>query len=278
MYKVGAMTIGINEEATLPFLIRETLNFVDKYVYIDTGSSDNTFMLLNTFFEDEIKFGKLIIKQIDISPDLKIHKARQAALDELQDMDFFFKFDADHIPYGNGIFQARKLINSLPIETTYVTMSFRELYQYKARNTIEWLNNIIRLQDFYELTAKNGKPTPPPSNKKIHRVKGAYCQGQWCDETNGLRPEGIFYHNEHGVNWNNIIVSAHYGWARPMDSQIEKAILRYGSNPANWNERVEKLHTEPYKSQRKLREFQDHPAILYSAFAEDIARMLLINE
>jgi len=262
MNRTGVMTVARNEEATIAFVIGAALPHVDHYVFIDTGSDDKTVQIVMTLFGRAIQSGKLSILIMPVG--LAIWQAREKALEILREnyIDFFFILDGDDVCYDTTIVEAVNGPCQYPISSiNNIWVPSFELYQHKAETSREWLSSIMNhTLPIFEMTKHLGHHHIYARPTRIQNVHDAYAKGNWVDESNGLTPEGVFHNKIRGeVKW-NVKLSAHYGWARPMQEKRAKANIRYGSK-AHWTERIEKLHEAPYCIQRGLITFNNHPEI-----------------
>lgn len=256
MTKLGVMMIGLNEQVTAGAALYSAMDHADFGVYIDTGSDDKTIEIMEVLCKNYIDAGMIHIEKMDIGPELSMHKARTRAFEILQSkgMDYFLKLDADEICYKESMAWTRQLMNSMDPSVTSVWFPGHELYQYDAEDGVEWCENIMAQRDFYEMTDQAyGK-------RWLCRMKDCFFEGNWTDESRGKKPEGLRYPRLNDRRAGRVLL-AHYGWARPNDEQRAKAVLRYGEQK-DWNPRVDRLHREPWCTERRLRVFKNHPTSL----------------
>jgi hypothetical protein len=261
MSKVGAMTVAKNDEATIAFVIGATLPYVDHYIYFDTGSTDRSMRIVQELFKSEIAAGKLGVYQKDVGT--AIWQARQLALGELQlqDIDFFLKLDGDDVCYDRWIREVSVRCQFKTDEINNVWVGARELYQWKAETSVEWLTRLLdKSNQFYEMTKHNSQHYDYGCPSRIQNTHDAYAKGNWCDESQGKGAEGIYHNVSRGETRWNVPLVAHYGWARPMKEKQAKAAVRYGEKK-DWSERVQDLHQHPHHLLRGLIKFDEHPEI-----------------
>jgi hypothetical protein len=257
--QIGAFTVGKDEDFVLPFTIGALLPHVDHYLYVDTGSTDQTEAVLQAVFPEEIASGKLEIAKIDFG-DLQMSIARNHALDHLRNRgyEFCIKLDADQVLYDDRAVALAEAARVLPQAYTTWTCLAKELYQYQAETPQEWFAAIQARESFFQMTRHENRPHVFCFPQIILRLRGALATGKWTDETQGKRPEGIYYDEPGLEGFDQVPSFAHYGWARPNDRQRAKAIVRYGPDPSKWSARVGRLH---HTGSAGLVPFITHPQV-----------------
>jgi len=266
--KIGALTPCWNEEATIAFCIGSLINQVDHYVVVDSGSTDNTLLLIKTYFASEIASGKLILIEYGPLPDFDISKPKNAGIAKLRELDceYFIRLDADDVFYDAGAKRAASIARSLTPDVTMFCINHWELYQYKLQNTVDWLNGIEadvledKVSDFYGrfmcLRIPPGADPRPHmfpkrfegsyGHARIYKTQGAVSVGKWTDEAWGLGPgEDIAHPGMKKVcigNTEELIV--HYGWARPMNKKLSKMKVWEGEGKERQDPRVDKIHEQ----------------------------------
>jgi glycosyltransferase involved in cell wall biosynthesis len=252
--KVGAMTCALNEVSCVAFAIGVIIDLVDLYVFIDTGSTDGTEMLVRELYNQEIDCGKLIVEQLGPLPDYDISIARSKALELFRehDIDYCLKVDADDIFYDEGARQLLALTRRLPENVAFLYCHRYELYQWEILETVEWLQAIRDRRDvFWEM------PFVPDFGVAM-AVKGADARGKWTDEARTGKAEGFYYDRPIIRAGIRSILSAHYGWARPLRQKRDKIAIWYGNPHAD--PRGESLHlTNDWRRPKRL--FYRHPEI-----------------
>lgn len=99
--KIWAHTITFNEENFIWFSLMSVVDFVDKILVWDTGSTDDTVKIINEV--KKIKGDKIDFKQYGKPEDRNnISKIRQEMLDE-SECDFLMVLDADEVWWENSI-------------------------------------------------------------------------------------------------------------------------------------------------------------------------------
>lgn len=263
--KIGALTPCLNEEATIVFTIASLLDFVDHYVVVDSGSTDKTLTLIKTFFENQIKSGRLILIEYGPLPDFDISKPKNAAIAKLKELgcDRFIRLDADDVFYAKGALKAVKTARELPKDVTLYTINHWELYQNTIQTTQDWIEYFARYR--YEKGISNpflclrmppgADPTPRSyphrydgsyGHARIYLTDGAVSIGKWTDEAMGTGPgEDIHHPTKKRVcigNHDEDIV--HYGWARPMAKKLDKGRIWSGEGKETADPRVSGLEKQ----------------------------------
>jgi len=105
--KIWAHTLVCNEERYLWFVVMSVINYIDKILLWDTGSSDNSVKIIKELkkrYPDKIDFREIGPVNADTYT-----KARQAMLDETKS-DWFMILDGDEVWYDDSIFKVRNII------------------------------------------------------------------------------------------------------------------------------------------------------------------------
>jgi glycosyltransferase involved in cell wall biosynthesis len=262
--KIGALTAAWNEEATIAFCVGSLLPFVDHYVVVDSGSTDKTLSLLRKLFSEEIATRKLIIIEYGPLEDFDISKPKNVAIAKLRELDceFFIRLDADDVFYDAGAQKAVAIAKSLTKDVTMFCINHWELYQYKLKDTKQWLEGILcdtkypYNQSYFNAGRFMCLRIPPGADPRPHmwpkRFEGSYGHariyktygarsiGKWTDEAWGLGPgEDIAHPGIKKVcigNTEEWIV--HYGWARPLDKKMTKGKIWSGEGKETEDPRV----------------------------------------
>ena len=266
--KIGALTPVWNEEATIVFCIASLIEYVDHYVVVDSGSTDNTLMLIKKMFAEELKSGKLRLIEYGALPDFDISKPKNAGIAALKEAgcDYFIRLDADDVFYAEGAQKAVEIARVLTPDVTMFCINHWELYQYKLKTTREWLDGIeadVSGNDGYWAAGRfmclrippGADPRPHMFPKRfegsygharIYKTQGAVSVGKWTDEAWGLGPgEDIAHPGMKKVcigNTEEWIV--HYGWARPMDKKLSKMKVWEGEGKERQDPRVDTIHEQ----------------------------------
>ena len=267
--KVAGLTPVWNEESCVVFVLASLLPFVDFYVLADSGSDDQTLPLVRHFFDKEIKSGKLHILEYGRLEDFDISKPKNAAIDIIREAgcEQLVRLDGDDVFYPQGARDTVEIARVLPKDVARYTINHWELYQYRAKTTLDFLNCIeedILKQSAGPVETENPNfmclRIPPGNNPhpslrpkryegsyghaRIYRVDGAVSKGAWTDEAQGNPGEDIF--NTHGgrtigaggyAEW-----IVHYGWARPLDKKLSKTTVWVGEDKKEEDIRVNRIH------------------------------------
>ena len=253
--RVGVMTCALDEVACAAFAVGALVGLVDRYVFVDTGSTDGTAELIEELYEREIGDGRLVVERLSPLEDHDVSIARTRALELLRDADIdtFLKVDADDIFYDSGARQLVGIARTQPPTVTHVACRNHELYQWELIETREWLEALLAGRDaFWEMGIT-------PSHDRSYAVAGAYATGKWGDEAAQRAPEGIVHDRPGARLTTDSVLAAHYGWARPVARKREKIAAWYGD--PDHDPRVDRLHLvdEPRTPRQR---FRDHPEVI----------------
>ncbi|TFH25722.1 glycosyltransferase [Candidatus Bathyarchaeota archaeon] len=267
MRKVAGITPVWNEEACVVFALASLLPYVDFYVLVDSGSTDQTLPLVRHFFDKEIESGKLVILEHDLPKGFDISIPKNAAINVIREAgyDYMIRLDGDDVFYADGAKKTVELVQEIPSDITKYTVNHWELYQYKAKTTLDFLDAIT--QDLFGSNKTPDDPNfmclriPPAfdsrpetypkryegayGHARIYRVDGAVSKGRWHEETFGNPGDDIYYDREKVIGaggYSDWIV--HYGWARPLDKKMEKAKVWVGEGKEEEDIRVNRIHKE----------------------------------
>ena len=106
--KIWAHTIVNNEENFIWFAVMSVVDFVDKVLIYDTGSTDKTVEIIRAI--REIKGDKIDFRKVGEVNDTGFPKVRQAMLDESKS-DWILVLDGDEIWWKDSIKKLIKVIN-----------------------------------------------------------------------------------------------------------------------------------------------------------------------
>lgn len=106
--KIWANTIVHNEENFIWFAIMSVVDWVDKVLIWDTGSTDKTVKIIKEI--EKIKKDKIIFKEVGEVGDEKFPKIRQQMLKQ-SDSDWILILDGDEIWWDDSIKKIIKKIN-----------------------------------------------------------------------------------------------------------------------------------------------------------------------
>lgn len=185
--KIWANTIVNNEENFIWFAVMSVVDFVDKVLIWDTGSTDRTVEIIRKI--KDIKGDKVEFKEIGIVGKDKFPKMRQAMLEESR-CDWILVLDGDEIWWDKSI---KKVINTI----------------HKKGNKIDGIvvpmvvpvGDIYHLQDEkagqYKLLGRKGHLNLRAINMKIQglHVDWPYGKESYFDGENKLiqeRPQVVF--------------------------------------------------------------------------------------
>lgn len=267
MRKIAGMTPVWNEEACVVFALASLLPYVDFYVLVDSGSTDKTLPLVKHFFEKEINSGKLCILEHDLPEGFDISIPKNAALNRIREegCSHLIRLDGDDVFYNKYAEAVAAMAREISTDVTKFTVNHWELYQYRAKTTLDFLysissdvNHEFRNPDdpnFWCLRIPPGfNPHPSMHSRRyegsygharIYRLDGAVSKGRWHEETFGNPGDDIYYERENiqGAGGDSDWI-VHYGWARPLDKKMEKAKVWVGEGKEEEDIRVNRIHKE----------------------------------
>jgi glycosyltransferase involved in cell wall biosynthesis len=262
MNTIAGITPVWNEEACVVFALASLLPYVDFYVLVDSGSTDKTLPLVRHFFDKEIKSGKLHILEHDLPEGFDISIPKNAAIELIR--EHMIRLDGDDVFYRDGAQKTVEVARALSPSVTKYTVNHWELYQYRAKTTLDFLHAIeadheeprnLENPNFMCLRIPPGfDPRPQMHHKRydgsygharIYRVDGAVSRGRWHEETFGNPGDDIYYEREKIIGAGGYAEwIAHYGWARPLDKKMEKAKVWVGEGKEEEDIRVNRIHNE----------------------------------
>ena len=187
--------VAKNEERWIWYSIMSVIDYVDKMIIFDTGSSDDTVKIINDILLID-KYKKKIIfeEKGNISSDAFYH-LRQEQIDRT-DTDYFFVVDGDEIWYKKALIKLDKLLNTRDISNDLIAVKFincaGDIYHYRDFN-----------RESYCIKGIKGSITIRLYSKKIEGIK---CAGAY-----GV--EGYFDGNDKPVQdseWNIVILDDFY--------------------------------------------------------------------
>lgn len=108
--KIWANCIVHNEENFIWFAMMSVIDYVDKILVWDTGSTDKTVQIIQEI--EKIKKGKIIFKEVGEVSDSEFPKVRQQMLEQ-SDCDFILILDGDEIWWEDSI---KKLVQKIEQE------------------------------------------------------------------------------------------------------------------------------------------------------------------
>ena len=120
--KIIAHCLVKNEEKWVWYAIKSVLNYVDKILVWDTGSTDSTVDIIQSISDPKISFKQ--IGEVDING---FTKARQQMLDESSSADWIMLLDGDEIWPTEAIQEAIDLITNSPHNYEYLVNPYYNL-------------------------------------------------------------------------------------------------------------------------------------------------------
>lgn len=299
--KLGALTVCLNEEATIVYTIASLLPYIDHYVVVDTGSTDKTLMLIKKIFKSELEHRKLCLIEYGPLPDYDISKPKNEAIETLraEGCSRFIRLDADDVFFNIGAQWAANKARELPDDITLFTINHWELYQFSYQNSTDWTLGLIdgiaqnMANGFYCMRippSYDGRFTGSYGHARIYKTEGAVSRGKWTDEAWGNGPGEDIGHPGQRRKCigcpDELIV--HYGWARPMEKKMAKN--KIWASPGDIDPRVKGLEQRyefvpeinldrftygfKYWPRQLLFPFTQHPESV-QMFAPQVAELLI---
>lgn len=170
---IWANTIIYNEENFIWFAVMSVIDYVDKILIYDTGSTDQTVEIIEKIIK--IKKDKIIFREVGKVDGEKFTKMRQAMLDESKS-DWILILDGDEIWWNDSIKRLVNFINKNGQSKDAIVVPFYnlvgDLYHYQSEEAGQ-----------YTLLGQKGHLTIKAINKAIFglHVKGPYGQEGFFD-------------------------------------------------------------------------------------------------
>ncbi len=132
--KIWVNTIVHNEENFIWFAVMSVVDFVDKVLIYDTGSTDRTVEIINKI--QQIKKDKIIFKEVGLVDDQQFTTLRQQMLEE-SNCDWIILVDGDEIWWENSIKKVtskiRKEGNTIEGIVVPYFVSLGDVYHYQEQ-------------------------------------------------------------------------------------------------------------------------------------------------
>lgn len=154
--KIWANTIVNNEENFVWFAIMSVVNYVDKVLVYDTGSTDHTVKIIREI--KKIKKDKIIFKEVGPVDKDKFTKMRQSMLNQ-SNCDWILILDGDEIWWNNSIKRVVREIDQRgdQIDGIVVPMvvSVGDIFHFQEKQAGQY--KLLGRQGHYSLRAINRK-------------------------------------------------------------------------------------------------------------------------
>ncbi len=108
-YNITVHTLVKNEEKWIWFAIMSVIDFVDKLIIYDTGSTDNTVLIINEIMKNTTYAKKIVFEQKGAVPPENFSLLRQEQIDRTE-TDWFLVLDGDEIWYKDTLVQITSLL------------------------------------------------------------------------------------------------------------------------------------------------------------------------
>lgn len=174
--KIWVNTIVNNEENFIWFAVMSVIDFVDKVLIYDTGSTDNTVKIIKEI--QKIKGDKICFKEVGQADSTKFVKMRQQILDE-SDCDWLLILDGDEIWWEDSIKTLVQKINKEKDNINGIVVPMiipvGDLYHFQTSGAGR-----------YELLGKKGHFNLRAINRKIPglHAAGIYPLESYYDQNN----------------------------------------------------------------------------------------------
>lgn len=106
---ITAHTLVKNEEKWVWFSIMSVINFVDKLIIYDTGSTDNTVKIIKEILKEKEYSKKIIFEEKGSVTSDNFAKLRQEQIDKT-DTDWFLVLDGDEIWYERSLIEVSSIV------------------------------------------------------------------------------------------------------------------------------------------------------------------------
>lgn len=187
--KIWANCIVHNEENFIWFALMSVVDYVDKILVWDTGSTDKTVKIIREIIKEKVE--KIDFKEVGSVDKYEFTKMRQAMLKQSK-CDWILILDGDEIWWDNSIKQVVREINTKGTEIEGIVVPM-----------VVPVGDIYHLQDEsagqYELLGRKGHYSLRAINKKIPglRVDWPYGKEGYFDAGNQLiqNREGMIFLN-----------------------------------------------------------------------------------
>lgn len=154
--KIFANTIVNNEENFIWFAIMSVIDYVDKILVWDTGSTDNTVKIINEI--KKIKGNKISFKEVGEVDNMTFTKLRQKMLDE-SICDWILILDGDEIWWEKSIrrviVEIKKRGDKISGIVVPVKVSVGDIYHFQEENAGKY--HLLGRVGHYNLRAINRK-------------------------------------------------------------------------------------------------------------------------
>lgn len=140
---ITAHTLIKNEDKYVWFAIMSVIDYVDKMIIFDTGSSDNTISIINNIIDNGYS-EKIIFEEKGEADRNRIGQLRQEMV-ERTDTDYFMILDGDEIWWKKGIEELIKISNGekepLLVAQHYINCA-KDIWHYRkpARDVFAFLD------------------------------------------------------------------------------------------------------------------------------------------
>lgn len=178
---IWANTIVHNEENFIWFALMSVVDYVDKILVWDTGSTDRTVDIIKEVIKT--KGEKIIFKEVGKASITEFTKMRQAMLNESK-CDWILILDGDEVWWKNSIVGIRREIEENDLELEAVAVPFfnlvGDIFHYQSQ-----------LAGQYKLLGKKGHLTVKAVNRKLPGLhwSGPYGKEGLFDRSNRLIQE-----------------------------------------------------------------------------------------
>lgn len=181
MKKIWGHTIVKNEDRYIWFAIKSVIDYLDKILIWDTGSTDNTVNIINLLqkeYPDKIDF-----KRIGPVDAIGLTKARQRMLDETKS-DWLLILDGDEVWWEKGIKEAIDKVQNdkLYAIVTPVINVIGDIYHYQEEQAGQY--QILGKKGHFNIRAVN-RNIPGLHIKNAYPLEGFYDRYEKLIQGNG---------------------------------------------------------------------------------------------
>lgn len=154
--KIWGNTIVKNEDRYLYFAVKSVINYLDKLIIFDTGSTDETVKIINILQEEYPK--KIIFKSVGEVDKEAYTRARQDMLD-LSKGDWVFILDGDEVWWEDSIKKLKGLVdsegNDIECIVNPVVNIIGDIYHYQEEAAGEY--KVLGKRGHFNIRAVNKK-------------------------------------------------------------------------------------------------------------------------
>ena len=130
-----------NEDRWIWFSIMSVIDFLDKLIIFDTGSTDHTNDIIENIASDQLYKSKIIYRKIGAVSSEEFYKVRQKQIDMTR-TDYFMVIDGDEIWYKQSLNELENILNDRPllVATRFIN-ACGDIYHYRLESREKYCIN-----------------------------------------------------------------------------------------------------------------------------------------